>query len=269
MKKLTILAIVLVIVSVGCSTQQNPDRKDFTFHATCNSCVNVRIPILSPINLCSGGYSPYPKVVGWKDSMICVLKDEWLTIPNDSLTAGGWHHFQPGTRPIIGHSGFKSGWWPGWGNIFLLILAIAALLLLWELLSFLRRKNAERAAAAAVKTTDPLIVSEKPFDKKEGQNISETKSNIGKEDYVAIADIIAKLHERSVGGEVKLGGENGLYIKVSNSIPEINLHADRGSTIENIDITVADVHAHTIDNHEGPDNRNFSRNTKKEDPQDH
>jgi hypothetical protein len=157
-KVFTILAIGVIIASCNSLEGQKPIPTDFKYGTTCTSNKTVKVPVLHPINLCSGGKSRYQKVVNWKDSSIILTQYIDVTIPSDSLAKAGYHYFPKDVAVTQSVSSADSGWFPSWlldifKYLFWLVLFLLGLWLIWQLINGLRRNSLPWSTTATTKVS--------------------------------------------------------------------------------------------------------------------
>lgn len=163
MKKF-LIAFTALVVFASCNNNEtkviNPSKKDFTFTAELDTCINVKVPVKGQINLCSGGKSGFSKIIGYKDSSICLSKGGTIILTSDQMNAKGWYYFpntgfptMPDNSGITSTSSSFTDGMPNWllpllG--FLFSIALLALILwgLYELVMAILR-NASRNSQPA------------------------------------------------------------------------------------------------------------------------
>jgi len=153
MKKLmtALVALTVIVFATSCNNSTtkvlSPGTNEFTFTATMDTSINVKVPVTSQINLCSGGKSQFKKITNWKDSTVHLVKGQTITISNDEMNGKGWFYFPNGVggtdqTGVTDNSGVSSStsnagssfnWFPDWLKTLLAFLfwALVIGLLLW------------------------------------------------------------------------------------------------------------------------------------------
>jgi len=162
-KLFSVLAIALVLASCSSTTEQTPVAKDFVVTVTTDTTITRKEPITAPRFSCDKRKLPQPKLVGMRDVTNPLSITKEVTIPADSLSAGGWYWFSPDETPEKTGSTFS--WFPGWLKsllevLFWIAVIAFALWLLWQILSALfRNLSAASSPAVAPVATQPAATA--------------------------------------------------------------------------------------------------------------
>lgn len=193
MKKILTALVAILTISFLFSCNSNnttakvvtPVSHEFTFTASCDTAITVKVPVQSPIHMCSGGTSKYTKITGWKDTTIYLHKGQTITLSNEYMNGQGWYWFPAGVTPTMpaassddatatsttkasssDNSSFS--WMPDWLQWSLeklwqlALLALAAFIVFWLLRELYRAIQRNNTAAAAEGNQPPLAAVANP-----------------------------------------------------------------------------------------------------------
>lgn len=266
MKKQIILATALVVVLISCNDTVQPKPataypERVTITVSTDTVITISDNLFAPRYGCNGKKLTQPKLVGVGHRSQFIHLTRTLNMNVDSLLSTSRETVRPVPIPTTPLYNDNSSGTPDWFKALCWILLASALigLVAW-LLKDLFKKSSPLATSAYSGGVSSSEAKDKKTPEKVVAPVQEKSSpeNVSQVEFTGIVSIITALKQGPAGGTAQYGN---MTITIPSSVPPINVHAERGSSITNVDIIVTNtsVAADMLDIHEQDDNRQYSR----------
>lgn len=210
MKKLALMLALGLSTLTGNAQDVITNYQDFIMGPGININVTEQKhePVTAPIHLAAGGYSKYPKIVGWND--YCVQKS--VHVSDGQLSAQGYEYIAPTLPPRY------APWWYSfhgsvWEQLLLWAFVLALLALLaWAVIALIRYARRPMPIAPVGAPAAPVVNNHYYA----AQVPTQMGPNIPSYDAGEINSVISTLKSGLRSGSVYYAHGNGerLHIKV-------------------------------------------------------